>query len=227
MLPKVLVGIPTSHVAAGFVETLQFACELEPSEGYASYPVVIPGRVTNQARNILAARMLEGDWTHLFMLDDDMTYPRGTLARLLQADKDIISPFYVRKVRGFLPNCFKDEPPNGWQTYWCDELEQVAAVGTGGILIKRDVFETMEPPWFVYEPYDHPSEHVIEQKSEDVVFCEKAREAGFEIWCEGRLKCGHIGEFIVTPGLAVDGQPGVGSVKVEPVEATEENDYGY
>jgi hypothetical protein len=224
---KVLVGMPVGNtVEPGLVETMQRAIALHPSEGYASPVQVIAYRVTNQARNMLVQKLLKGDWTHLFMLDDDMIYPSGTLARLLQADKDIIAPFYVRKVRGFMPNAFADDA-KGWHTIWCDRLVQVAAMGTGGMLIKRKIFETLEPQWFHYDIYPEPNNNRIEQKSEDVVFCDKARAAGFEIWCEGRLKCGHIGTFVVWPGLEIEDKPGYGAVKVEPYEPLEENDYGY
>lgn len=226
-LPKVLVGLPVGNmVEPGLVETLQRATELHSDEGYASPVQVISYRVTNQARNMLVERVLNGDWTHLFMLDDDMIYPAGTLAKLLQADKDIIAPFYVRKVRGFLPNAFADDA-QGWHTLWCDTLVQVAAMGTGGMLIKREVFENILPQWFHYDIYPEPDKNRIEQKSEDVVFCDKAVQAGFEIWCDGRIKCGHVGTFVVWPGTEIEDKPGYGAVKVEPYEPLEINDYGY
>ena len=229
MTPKILVGMPVgNHIEPGVMESYEAAVALSPSEGYVSSLRVIAYRVTNHARNQFAKMMLRGSWTHLFMLDDDMIYPANTLARLLQADKDIIAPFYVRKVRGFLPNAFVEDD-RGYHTEWVDDFRQVTAVGTGGLLIKRKVFETLPEPWFEYENYTHPKTGELEQKSEDVVFCARAREAGFEIWVDGRLKCGHIGTFVVWPGSAIEGKPGYGAVKVEPYEPLErlEHIYGY
>ena len=29
--------------------------------------------------------------------------------------------------------------------------------------------------------------------SEDLTFCLRARDAGYKLWCDGRIRCGHIG----------------------------------
>ena len=49
--------------------------------------------------------------------------------------------------------------------------------------------------------------------TEDIVFCKRAKEAGYGIYCDGTIACGHIGSFIVTP-VMVDG---IGQVRVDPV----------
>lgn len=227
MKPKVLIGLPVGDmVEPGMLESFQQAVTLNVDEGYGSVLHVVPYRVTNQARNILCRKMLSGDWTHIFMLDADMIYPQNTLARLLQDDKDIVAPFYIRKVRGYAPNAFIIDD-SGWHTVWADDLKKVNAVGTGGILIKRHVLETLNDPWFEYDSYEHNG--VKEQRSEDVVFCERAVERGFEVWVDGRLKCGHVGRFVVYPGEEVEGKPNYGSVKITPYEPADlvESVYGY
>lgn len=62
-------------------------------------------------------------------------------------------------------------------------LLEVDAVGTGCILIHRDVLETMEPPWFEYRPLGN---------SEDLVFCYEAKhDYHFPIHVDMSQLCGH------------------------------------
>jgi GT2 family glycosyltransferase len=51
-----------------------------------------------------------------------------------------------------------------------------------------EVFEKLEKPYFTLDE-SRPA-------MEDVVICEKAREAGYDIWCDPTIKIGHIGTYI-------------------------------
>ena len=57
----------------------------------------------------------------------------------------------------------------------------------GVALVKYEVFEKLQWPYWknVFSP------GVIEM-GEDIYFCEQARKAGFDIWCDPKVKCGHI-----------------------------------
>lgn len=57
------------------------------------------------------------------------------------------------------------------------------AIGTGAMLIRRDVLERMDGPWF---EYSHGAE------SEDLTFCRKARGLGFQIHADLGTICGHV-----------------------------------
>jgi len=72
----------------------------------------------------------------------------------------------------------------------------VEAIGTGCLLIKRHVFEKVKVPWFEYQWNGDPDGKMI---TEDLVFCEKAKKLGFKIYCDGTIKCGHVGSMIIWP----------------------------
>ena len=62
-------------------------------------------------------------------------------------------------------------------------------------LIKREVLEVVaennkeEPnPWFGSQ---------ASVFGEDVIFCRRAREAGFDVWCDPTVKCNHIGDSMI------------------------------
>tara|TARA_A100000172_G_scaffold11851_2_gene6322 strand:- start:2094 stop:2960 length:867 start_codon:yes stop_codon:yes gene_type:complete len=65
--------------------------------------------------------------------------------------------------------------------------------GFGWLLIKNGVFEHegMPYPWFAPKMQIFESGEVQDMCGEDVSFCLDAKEAGFEIWCDPRIRVGH------------------------------------
>ena len=65
--------------------------------------------------------------------------------------------------------------------------------GFGWLLIKKGVFEHegMPYPWFAPKMQVFESGEVQDMCGEDVSFCLDAKEAGFEIWCDPRIRVGH------------------------------------
>jgi hypothetical protein len=71
-------------------------------------------------------------------------------------------------------------------------LMQVDYVGAGCLLISRKVLETLQYPWFFWSRND-PRIPLKERISEDLYFCKKAREAGFQIYLDASVRCLHVG----------------------------------
>jgi len=63
--------------------------------------------------------------------------------------------------------------------------------GFGWVLIKNGVFENLEYPWFAPKMQVFESGNVQDMCGEDVSFCLDAKEAGFDIWCDPRIRVGH------------------------------------
>ena len=63
--------------------------------------------------------------------------------------------------------------------------------GFGWTLIKKGVFERLEYPWFAPKMQVFESGEVQDMCGEDVSFCLDAKEKGFEIWCDPRIRVGH------------------------------------
>ena len=65
--------------------------------------------------------------------------------------------------------------------------------GFGWLLIKNGVFEheDIKYPWFAPKMQIFESGEVQDMCGEDVSFCLDAKEAGFEIWCDPRVRVGH------------------------------------
>ena len=65
--------------------------------------------------------------------------------------------------------------------------------GFGWLMIKNGVFENeeMKYPWFAPKMQIFESGSVQDMCGEDVSFCLDAKAAGFDIWCDPRVRVGH------------------------------------
>jgi len=206
---RILVGIPCGDtLVVPFHNTFGQALRGD----YKIEVTTVNGMNTVSARNKIVRKALDGKFDYIFFMDSDMSFPPNTLDNLIKRDKDIVGGFYMRKKGGYLPNAFMLGSVDGdkFLTQFVTELTEVEAVGTGCMLIKTEVFKNIEMPWFEYWTNSSPEGHVM---TEDIVFCEKAKSAGYKIFCDGEIRCGHVGMFIVTP-IVKDGRQ---EVVIDPV----------
>lgn len=173
-----------------------------------------------QNMNAMVEEMLAGDSAWAWIIGDDHCFPRDIVVSLLAHDVDIVVPLCTRRSPPFGLVAFT-EPQEGeekvdplgrpfWHIIQFDELPkhglmEIHAAGTAGMLVKREVFERMEGPWF--ENSDTIS------TNEDVTFCRKARDLGFKVMLDVDSRIGHIGNFAAWPdrrggdwGLTLDFQ---------------------
>ncbi len=139
-------------------------------------------------REQVAEDFLKTDCTHLFFVDSDMLFQPEVLDKLIADDKDIVGAQYNRRVekendpvvmtRYNMPG--DQMPPKVFKNY---------AVATGCLLIKREVFNKIPKPWFFHGTEEAP-------KGEDIYFCDKATKAGIDLFIDGSVKVGHVGEKI-------------------------------
>lgn len=137
------------------------------------------------ARNGMV-EIFEGDY--LWLMDDDHTFEPDILKRLLAHKKDIVGPLVLGRRAPFVTCARVDGKPLDRNRpaglVQCDRL------GGAGMLIHRRVFDAISPPWFLHgrtDPNDSQS-----HQSDDAYFCNKALEAGFELWCDTSVHMGHM-----------------------------------
>lgn len=79
-----------------------------------------------------------------------------------------------------------DKVPGGYRSHFpLEGLQLVDAVGCSGMAISREVLLKVGAPWFRFE-YGQDG---LMTKGEDFQFCDRVKEAGFElaVWCESYL----------------------------------------
>lgn len=149
------------------------------------------GPYIHDSRNRIVEVAKEEKATHLMFIDNDMQFPPDGVMRLLKHDKDIVCGAYRMKARDMngtikmIKNGVYENVENPPETlFMCD------AAPTGFMMINMKIFDKIGFPYF-YTCY--ANENLM---GEDVYFCGKAKEAGFEIWCDGTIKLGHVGDYV-------------------------------
>lgn len=195
-----------------------------------------------RARNYLADEFLRSDFTHLLFIDADIEFNPQDIIAMLALDKDIIGAPYPKKSvnwsnikaailknpeinPGELENLVGEYVFNvvkGTTQFAVTEPLEVMEIGTGYMLIKRQVFDKIreEVPELAYTP-DHVGQKnfdgsrqihsyfsvEIDSKdsiigggsmrllSEDYFFCQLFRKLGGRIYLCPWIKSNHIGTF--------------------------------
>jgi hypothetical protein len=142
-------------------------------------------------RNQLVETM-EGDW--IWFIDDDHAFGPDILRRLLAHNLPITVPACLARAKPFLPVVWKDGERVDYQAYPQGGMLEVDAAGTAGMLIRRQVFDGLDEPYFQHG-----------DRSEDIIFSERVREAGIPIHCDLDSRIGHATTSVIWPVRKDDG----------------------
>lgn len=178
----------------------------------------IPARGASIAenRNGIAERALAVGAKWVLYLDDDQVLAPDTLVRLLAHDKDVISGLYVSREPPFKPHIYDHEDELGFCRFrplapFEGGLHNVLATGAGCMLIKTDVLRKLEQPWW------RLGQITMDGWGDDLNFCHRIREAGFEIWCDFDVVVGHQMNATLWPKRKEDGEWYTVIVQKEPL----------
>ena len=189
-------------------DLVQHGVSIQISQDYSS--------MVNFARcKCLGANVLRGPdqipsdgklkYDYQLWIDSDIVFKTEQLLQLVLMDKDIAAGWYMT-----------EDGQTTSVAHWLDEDNfrnnggvmnhetgetmskrkkpfTVDYTGFGWVLIKNGVWEheEMKYPWFAPKMQVFESGDVQDMCGEDVSFCLDALEAGFEIWCDPRIRVGH------------------------------------
>lgn len=199
-MKHILISVPNMHwIHKHVVHKMMLLL----SDGRYKVNIIMPSHkpYVNNLHNILNDFM-EGDYDFWLNIDADNPPTQNPLD-LVQLNRDIIGlPTPIWHYTGEK----KGERPVYWNAYDYDEstgayrehqekdgLQQVDAVGTGCLLISRRVFE--EPEMRKAPFMREWNEDGTVEKGNDIKFCERARENGYEIYCHYDYPCDHFSEL--------------------------------
>ena len=198
-----------------------------------TYLFVVNESLINRARNKLCKYFLNTDYTHLLFIDADIEFRVQDILNMIKQDKDIIGCAYAIKdiqwnkisesakkgitdpnelkkigtnrVFNYIPN--KDISNN-------DFVEEVLEIGTGIMLIKRNVFKTMiekniintsllDSPDVIQDSIESRKYYVFfdtlvdgnRYLSEDYMFCKKWRDCLGKIYLLKDTVTKHWGNY--------------------------------
>jgi len=135
-------------------------------------------------------------------VDADIALPKNinNLKSLIEMNKDIASGLYFMRGEPYDPVFFilKDGKRCVPKPIPRNQIMEIDGVGLGCLLVKREVIEKMiKSNELIFEFEQKIVGDEVKGRSEDIFFCEKAKEAGFKIYLNTDLVCGHIGTSIV------------------------------
>ena len=195
-------------------DLVQHGVSIQISQDYSS--------MVNFARcKCLGANVLRGPdqipwdgklkYDYQLWIDSDIVFKTEQLLQLVLMDKDIAAGWYMT-----------EDGQTTSVAHWLDEDNfrnnggvmnhetgetmskrkkpfTVDYTGFGWVLIKKGVWEheDMKYPWFAPKMQVFESGEVQDMCGEDVSFCLDALNAGFEIWCDPRIRVGHEKQRVI------------------------------
>lgn len=195
-----------------------------------------------RARNYIADEFMRSGCTHLMFIDSDIGFHAMDILAMLAMDKDIIGAPYpkktikwdnIKKAVNKHPDISTAEleslggdivfnPVRGTTSFNVAEPLEVLEIGTGMMMIRRDVFDRFKEG---YPQYEYLPDHVgtahfsgdrpihsffnveIDPESrrvlsEDYHFCQQCRKIGIQVWMAPWMSTYHVGSYQFIGNLA-------------------------
>lgn len=193
---KYVIAVP--HMGSLHPELANYLIEMGQKYGNELKVIFRSQSPVSVNRNALVEEFLKTEAEWLLFLDDDMI-PRSDLIEMsnrgvpiIQAvtcimQNNIPQPLIMRRTEDKSTVLFKqielsdlDNLENG--------LIEVDGVGTGCLLINRNVFNVLKKPYFEFQT----DENGLLKLSEDFYFSQKCKENNFSLYVDSKSHCGHI-----------------------------------
>lgn len=184
---KLVIGIPTTgQVAWQFASSLM-ALQLLPDTRVIW---MVKTMIDTARNNLVQEAMKDSSYTHLLMIDDDMTFEPDFAFKLLEHDVDIVGGLAFKRRPDYQPCVYRKNQENKLYFPILPKVfQEVDTIGTGGILINMNVLRKVKYPWFETF-YDEQGKHW----SVDFDFCIKAKKENFKIFVDPTAEMGHVGD---------------------------------
>ena len=195
---KVFIAVPSlDTVPALFCQSL--ALLQRAGDTIVGFQV---GSLVYNARNELARQAIKSEADWVLWLDSDMVFEPDLLKKMLKVceenDIDFLTGLCFRRKPPYTPCLFdrldKMEHGASYTTIMSvpEGRFKVGGCGFAGVLMSTDVLLSVAAKFGgrMFDP--------MEGFGEDVSFCWRARQCGYEIWCDSDIELGHIGSMIVT-----------------------------
>lgn len=156
------------------------------------------------ARNLLASQAMDNDFDRVLWLDSDVAFDADMLNRLhadMDEGRELVCGLYFKRRQPIEPCIYKavysttEEDgkimphADPFFDYPQDSIFEIAACGFGAVLTSVDLLRR------VYKDCGLPFSPQI-GFGEDLSFCKRCEALGVKMYCDSRIKVGHIGYTI-------------------------------
>lgn len=158
------------------------------------------------ARNTLALKAIEGGYDNILWIDADMDIPKGAVEAIIKdaEDHEVVTGICFKRTIPTAPTIVKelywDRNGSGIIThgttpyldYPKDDIFEIAGCGMAFTIMHTDLLERIVKQ-FGESPFNQ-----LPQMGEDYSFCWRLQQMGVKIWCDSRIKIGHVGSYVYT-----------------------------
>lgn len=190
---KILVGVPCMEsLPVEFVNSLMNLKKIDLTDIHLE-----PLSLVYIARERIIDMAIAGGYDYVLFIDSDMMFNRSLLSNLLKSNKDIVTGLAMMRKPPYNPCIYKKirvGAPGETQTEvykdYHEGLVEIEGCGMACCLIKTEVFKEIKKKSLCFFP--------MPTLGEDLAFCVRARQCGYKIYADTRVKVGHLGKSVVT-----------------------------
>ena len=193
---RLLIAIPTTdYVPADFVKSLA-KLQQELGRRGAAYDVEVQsGTLVYIARNRLANKAINENYTHVLWIDSDMVFGEKVLEDLMDVEKEMVCGAFVSRRPPYGPCIYSSIEENAIEKVkeFGNRPFRVDGCGFAMVLTSVELLQAVTQKFgtcFQPTPY----------YGEDLAFCWRVKQLGREIWCEPTVRPGHIAHVPVYAG---------------------------
>ncbi len=148
-------------------------------------------------RHMLVSKAFQFEATHMLFWDSDIKAPFDAIVRMVNHHLPIVAVNYPKKEPEARPTAYIDTDSYVGPCFTQKQhtgLQAVSSCGFGLMLIEMSVLSAIPTPLF---QFTQAGPEGIKTETEDVFFCRKAREAGFDIVIDHDLskRVAHLGDW--------------------------------
>ena len=205
-----LIATPAHEMVHAEYTRALMNLEKPAGTGYA----MITNTLIYTSRNLIAQEAVKAGFDRVLWIDSDMVFPDDTLIRLaadLDEGLDLVSALCFTRREPSVP-CIHSKltwevKPDGWVNttadifydYPVDELFEIEGCGFGCVMTSADLLRRM------IEKYGAPF-YPLMGMGEDTTFCFRAHQDGVKLYCDSRIKIGHIGTKVFDENNYINGR---------------------
>lgn len=195
---RLLIAVPnTGLMPADFVKSLLELTQHLSREGIPHHVEIVAGTLVYFARNQLACKAINENFTHILFIDSDMVFHDTIVEDLLFCGKDFVCGAFQSRRRPYNSCVFTSLKPLERVKEYGVEPFRVAGCGMACTLISTEVLKEVQQRFG--NCFDPATIDGV-QFGEDLAFCWRAGQIGREIWCEPTCRIGHIAWVPIYPG---------------------------
>ena len=195
---RLMIGIPCMDM----VNTAFFTSMMGLRKPAGTAVMTLQHSLIYDARNTIAVTAIKNDVDRLLMLDSDMEFEPDMLEMMMK-DMDegaqYVSGLCFGRSEPVKPCVYKEviwkyegdnKITHSAEPYWDypeGKMFECAGTGAAAIMVSKELLKAVaERQGLPFQPLPY--------LGEDLSFCYRVRECGIRMWCDSRIKLGHVGQ---------------------------------